>query len=235
MWASHSQQVETVQLLLTSNARTDLTTKQGTTVFDFAIDGAIKNALGPPPKKQKKNESQPSPTSPIPAKKESATIPESIQVKHASPLDGYSHFLSDLQHLSDPRKVLQVNTPPNLNQLKNSRASEKKEEACSDEDLASWEASLKSVHTFTWNECLPDQMFVFKQDDIAILIDQALACVIADPRQLKNSTDTERWAPANILFLCARYAHYCSSRELLHLFFSTAVNKLSKVIKVNGI
>ncbi|KAI8888726.1 hypothetical protein K501DRAFT_239847 [Backusella circina FSU 941] len=235
MWASHGQQMETVKLLLTCNARKDLTTKQGRTVFAFA-DGGIKDILGPPlPKKQKKDdESQPSPTSPIPAKKESATIaiPENTQVNHLSPLDGYSHFLSDLQHLSDPRKVPQVkSTPPSLNQLKNSRVLEKKEEECSNEDLASWEASLKSVHTFTWNECLPDQMFVFKQDDIAVLIEQALACVVSDPRQLKNISDAERWAPANILFLSARYAHYCSSRELLNSFFDTAINKLSKVIK----
>ncbi|KAI8348015.1 DIL domain-containing protein [Choanephora cucurbitarum] len=84
---------------------------------------------------------------------------------------------------------------------------------------------------FSWHQCLPDQMFVFCPDDIDTILDHALSAVY--PKQLASqaSDSNELWLPANVIFLSARYAHYCFSKELLHTLLSSAISKLSRIIK----
>jgi hypothetical protein len=75
-------------------------------------------------------------------------------------------------------------------------------------------------------------MFVFSQDDMHHILDHALH--VTDTKSLANKSplSNELWQPANIVFLSARFAHYCSSRELLALLLNTTAIKLSRIIKV---
>ncbi|KAG1469972.1 hypothetical protein G6F56_002950 [Rhizopus delemar] len=86
---------------------------------------------------------------------------------------------------------------------------------------------------FNWNRCLPDQMFVFTQDQIPIIMDSVFS-LSPDSIQLLQYQDelsSELWAPANIVFLCARFAHYEFSRELLNSLFDSVMVRLTKLIK----
>jgi hypothetical protein len=101
-----------------------------------------------------------------------------------------------------------------------------------EEELKRWESSIKSSNTFSWNQCLPDHMFVFSQDDLHLILDQALG--VTDTKSLMNmgQLSNELWRPANIVFLSTRFAHYCSSRDLLNTLLSSLNVKLSRIIKV---
>lgn len=97
-----------------------------------------------------------------------------------------------------------------------------------DDDLAECEASMESIHRFSWDKCLPDQMFVFSEDNAEHILETAITRLT-----LPMKSRQEIWVPANIIFLCARFAHYYSSRDLLHQFITGAVAKISTVIKVS--
>ncbi|OBZ90903.1 Dilute domain-containing protein C25B8.08, partial [Choanephora cucurbitarum] len=122
---------------------------------------------------------------------------------------------------------------PNLNQL-NQRpiiVSKSQLQTCSNEDLEQWKIYIDKMTTFSWHQCLPDQMFVFCPDDVDTILDHALSAVY--PKQLANQArdSNELWLPANVIFLSARYAHYCFSKELLHTLLSSAISKLSRIIR----
>ncbi|KAI7875388.1 hypothetical protein K492DRAFT_109526, partial [Lichtheimia hyalospora FSU 10163] len=96
------------------------------------------------------------------------------------------------------------------------------------QDLVECEASLQSIHQFHWDKCLPDQMFVFSEEDMEHILETAITRL-----RLPMETQHEIWVPANIIFLCARFAHYYSSRDLLHNLLHTAVEKIEHVLKEN--
>jgi hypothetical protein len=174
-------------------------------------------------------------------------------------VDGYSHFLNNHTSggvsaaVADPprRKPIpngstttKALSPPDFSQLTKAIASPRQElknkENMStyiapiedEEDVKRWEASIKSSNTFSWNKCLPDQMFVFSQDDMHLILDQALNVTDIKSLMNKSQLSNELWQPANIIFLSARFVHYCSSRELLNLLFNTVAAKLTRIIKV---
>ncbi|OAD71511.1 hypothetical protein PHYBLDRAFT_97900, partial [Phycomyces blakesleeanus NRRL 1555(-)] len=98
-----------------------------------------------------------------------------------------------------------------------------------DEDLSMCEAIWESVHRFKWDVCLPDQMFVFAENDMETILNTA----IIGFKQPKSHL--EIWVPANIVFLSARYAHYVSTAELLKTFLRASVAKIAMVVKVRKI
>ncbi|GJN87708.1 hypothetical protein Rhopal_000663-T1 [Rhodotorula paludigena] len=61
---------------------------------------------------------------------------------------------------------------------------------------------------FVWDRCLPDQMLVFSLPEIPALLD----VIISTIKPVR--TRKYRVIPANVLFLCARYAHYFGGQEL---------------------
>ncbi|KAG2227381.1 hypothetical protein INT45_004337 [Circinella minor] len=105
---------------------------------------------------------------------------------------------------------------------------EDSDESDSDEDLEGWEGCMRSIYQFDWNKCLPDQMFVFCQDDMSHILDTAINDV-----KLPLMSDETRFTAANIIFLCCRFAHYHSKRDLLQDFLTLAINKIAKTIKAN--
>jgi hypothetical protein len=89
------------------------------------------------------------------------------------------------------------------------------------------EASFRSVHKFSWDQCLPDQMFVFAEEEIDHILNVAISEL-----KLPMKSRIEIYVPANIIFLCARYAHYYTSRELLSNLLSKAVERIDSVVEV---
>ncbi|KAL9546677.1 hypothetical protein MBANPS3_006545 [Mucor bainieri] len=216
-----------------------------------AIPPALTPAPAPAPHPQA-TEPLDSPTTPTPT---TASIPHH-NLHYQASVDGYSHFLNHHQHTKakptsssgstatsrptdspkltppDFSQLLSIATPPKeQQQQRNKEAPQPVMTQEEEEDLKQWEASVKSLSTFSWNQCLPDQMFVFSQDELHYILDHALH--VTDTKSLANKSalDNALWQPANIVFLSARFAHYCSSRELLTLLLNTAAAKLSRIIK----
>lgn len=97
-----------------------------------------------------------------------------------------------------------------------------------EKELLHCEESFRSVHKFSWDQCLPDQMFVFAQQEVDHILNVAISNL-----KLPIKSRSEIYVPANIIFLCARFAHYFTSRELVHELLSKAVQKMDAVVKVN--
>lgn len=82
---------------------------------------------------------------------------------------------------------------------------------------------------FEWDRCLPDQMLVFSDEDLPVLLD----VVITHYKPVR--TRSQRVVPANVLFLCARYAHYFGNKEMLADLFIGAFSRIEKAIIVSCI
>ena len=95
------------------------------------------------------------------------------------------------------------------------------------EQIESCKASFRSVHKFVWNQCLPDQMFVFAEEEMDYILNIAITEL-----RLPMKSKGEIYVPANIIFLCARFAHYFTNRELLHQLLSSSIDKMKQVIQV---
>lgn len=96
------------------------------------------------------------------------------------------------------------------------------------DELVSCEASMESLHHFVWNRCLPDQMFVFAEEDIPHILSVTVSSL-----KLPMKTRHEIWVPSNVLFLCARFAHYYSGRELLAGILGQAISMIASVLHVS--
>ena len=78
---------------------------------------------------------------------------------------------------------------------------------------------------FDWSRCLHDQMFVFQEREL----DRILDIVITKMEPQRSMS--QKPVPANMIFLCARYAHYHSSRELLGKLLVSAMDKINDVVE----
>ncbi|KAI9225486.1 MAG: hypothetical protein DHS80DRAFT_20284 [Piptocephalis tieghemiana] len=80
---------------------------------------------------------------------------------------------------------------------------------------------------FDWETCQPGQMFVFFPGD-----EEKIVNVVVD--QMKPFCSQEyRHAPANVLFLSARYAHYYGTPDMLQDLLEGAINRISELIERN--
>ncbi|KAJ1570103.1 hypothetical protein HK096_000481 [Nowakowskiella sp. JEL0078] len=78
---------------------------------------------------------------------------------------------------------------------------------------------------FDWDKCLLDQMFVFNETETDYILDIALA-------KLKPAkASSQKPIAANIIFLCARYAHYFNSQDMVEKFLRAAIEKIVVVVQ----
>lgn len=96
-----------------------------------------------------------------------------------------------------------------------------------EKELLHCEESFQSVHKFCWDQCLPDQMFVFAEEEVDHILNVAISSL-----KLPIKSRSEIYVSSNIIFLCARFAHYFTSRELVHELLFKAVQKIEIVVKV---
>lgn len=96
-----------------------------------------------------------------------------------------------------------------------------------DDEIPGLDAGLENLdgeQDFLWDRCLPDQMFVFSESDIPKILD--LGITHMEPKR----SHAQKPIPANLLFLCARYAHYYGSAEILDNLLSPAFQRILNVI-----
>ncbi|KAI8047501.1 hypothetical protein BDF21DRAFT_393382 [Thamnidium elegans] len=257
MWAINSYQTEIVQKLLSRGAKKTLQTRRGRSIYSYPTSDTVKELLGTPPLTKptqiiSTEKTQVDPTDENSRRKSNDNSAGNIEHFYQTSVDGYSHFLKNSRSAAvDPRRksapIASPLSPPDFSQLTKAITTPQQEQrnkenalntliAAEDtmeeeEDMKRWETSIKSSNTFSWNQCLPDQMFVFSQEDLSFIVEQALT--VTDIKSLMNKTQlsNELWQPANIIFLSTRFAYYCSSRELLNLLLRTVAAKLSKIIK----
>ncbi|KAI8341299.1 hypothetical protein BC941DRAFT_499874 [Chlamydoabsidia padenii] len=157
-----------------------------------------------------------------------------------SGMDTYTHFMtteSDRHRLLTQRHELFYDALLNLsngttNQLDDAEISGDDDDNDDQQNLAKYESSIRSSHTFVWDSCIVDQMFVFSMDDLASILDVALDTKsISKMTAATTNKDETLWIPANLLFLCARFAYYYACRGVLGQFFDTVIARLTKVIK----
>lgn len=80
---------------------------------------------------------------------------------------------------------------------------------------------------FFWSRCSPDQMMVFSAEDLPVLFD----VIITHARP--SCSRQQRVVPANVLFLCGRFAHYFGNRELVADVFIGAFTRILDAVKVS--
>lgn len=79
---------------------------------------------------------------------------------------------------------------------------------------------------FDWNECLPDQMIGFSLQDLPALLDTAI--------EVKPSRSTkQRFLPANVVFLAARFASRFGGEDLLGELMIGAIDRIEANIHVS--
>ena len=83
---------------------------------------------------------------------------------------------------------------------------------------------------FDFEKVQPDQMLVFGRADVSVLID--FICVKARP---VRAPWTARATPANLLFLCARYACSYDDEELLEDLMANAIDKIEESVFVSDV
>ncbi|KAK4706090.1 hypothetical protein P7C70_g95, partial [Phenoliferia sp. Uapishka_3] len=77
---------------------------------------------------------------------------------------------------------------------------------------------------FDWNHCLPDQMLVFTYDDLPIIFD----VVITNMKPVRARK--YRVTPANVIFLCGRFAHYFGGADMIEELFLSAIERIEAAV-----
>ena len=80
---------------------------------------------------------------------------------------------------------------------------------------------------FDWSRCSHDQMFVFQENEL----ERILNIIITDMKPQRSPS--QKPVPANMIFLCARYAHYHTNPELLAKLLILATDKINDVVETN--
>lgn len=208
MWAVCNNNVAATRLLIEHGASTSIGSRNA---LEFVDKNNIEMQRLFPPRQQRASTLSHKPRQkqrPHKLKKSaSVTVDEINRVYYQADIDGYAQC--NQQHQTND----------------GSEASDDE----TDIDTESFESSVRSIYQFAWDKCLPDQMFVFSQDDMPRIIDTITStdCIKSS---LKSQDDL--YISSNVLFLCCRFAHYHSNRELLHAFLNLALTKIAKFIKV---
>ncbi|GAA6005332.1 hypothetical protein JCM10207_002941 [Rhodosporidiobolus poonsookiae] len=79
-------------------------------------------------------------------------------------------------------------------------------------------------HPFVWDRCLADQMLVFGLPDLPTLFDVVITTI--KPVRARKF----RVIPANVLFLCTRFAHYFGNEELLEELLIGAMERIEAAV-----
>ncbi|KMP07619.1 hypothetical protein DIZ76_017317 [Coccidioides immitis] len=94
-----------------------------------------------------------------------------------------------------------------------------------DEKLDAMDDELEDQQEFVWDRCLHDQMFVFQEHELDRILDIIITTMTP------QRSPSQKPIPANVLFLCARYAHYHASPELLSTLLLSATDRINAVVE----
>ncbi|KAI8867640.1 hypothetical protein GQ42DRAFT_138322, partial [Ramicandelaber brevisporus] len=83
---------------------------------------------------------------------------------------------------------------------------------------------------FNWSACEPDQMFVLSQADLPRVIQAAVTDIDAPSKLRSSVTREERYAPASLLFLGARFAFHYGGDELMMDLLGRALDSIRSIV-----
>ncbi|KAK5940351.1 hypothetical protein PMZ80_007771 [Knufia obscura] len=78
---------------------------------------------------------------------------------------------------------------------------------------------------FIWERCVGDQMFVFQDDKMDLILDTIIT------NMTPQRTPAQKPVPANLIFLMARYAHYHMTGSLLEDLLTRAMDLINDVVE----
>ena len=78
---------------------------------------------------------------------------------------------------------------------------------------------------FIWERCVGDQMFVFQDDKMDLILDTIIT------HMTPQRSPTQKPVPANLIFLMARYAHYHMPGSLLENLLTRAMDLINDVVE----
>lgn len=78
---------------------------------------------------------------------------------------------------------------------------------------------------FIWERCVGDQMFVFQDDKMDLILDTIIT------NMTPQRSPSQKPVPANLVFLMARYAHYHMTGSLLEDLLTKAMDLINDVVE----
>jgi len=78
---------------------------------------------------------------------------------------------------------------------------------------------------FIWERCVGDQMFVFQDDKMDLILDTIIT------NMTPQRSPSQKPVPANLIFLMARYAHYHMTGSLLEDLLTRAMDLINDVVE----
>lgn len=78
---------------------------------------------------------------------------------------------------------------------------------------------------FIWERCVGDQMFVFQDDKMDLILDTIIT------NMTPQRSPSQKPVPANLIFLMARYAHYHMTGSLLEDLLTKAMDLINDVVE----
>ncbi|KAJ9055746.1 hypothetical protein DSO57_1000604 [Entomophthora muscae] len=80
---------------------------------------------------------------------------------------------------------------------------------------------------FVWDQCLPDQMFVFSSQHVPHILGTVVTTMAP------AHANDQKSVPANVLFLCSRFAFYFSTPDLLEELLKGGLKAISDCVKAH--
>ncbi|OBZ87085.1 Dilute domain-containing protein C25B8.08 [Choanephora cucurbitarum] len=229
MWATNNSHESLVKILLDHGASAQTRSAKGRTVFDFVNTENQKmvDILATNPRDSVSS------TSSILYKTSSSISSFSSAGDHDfyyhSTPDGYDQFMSEEAELR--KKLFESTMALTLNTIDSNETQTDEDDdhaqggSVRDQEDEDTE-SLFEENVFHWDRCSPDQMFVFNSDNLDHILDTAITQI-----QLPLTDQNDIHVPSNIIFLCARFAHYFSTPDLLEQVLEGALSRISSIVK----
>ncbi|KAI8642296.1 hypothetical protein BD408DRAFT_482901 [Parasitella parasitica] len=216
MWATNNSHETLVKILLEHGASSQTKSAKGRTVFDFinTDNQKIIEILATNPRDSVSS------TSSLFYRTSSASSSTSSTENdfyYQSTAEGFNNFMSEEAELR--QRLFESTMQLDFDDSEQNSADESEE----DEN-----GKVDETH-FQWDRCSHDQMFVFNSNDLDYILDTVITHI-----QLPLAKQRDICVATNIVFLCARFAHYFSSSELLEQVLEGALNRIRKAIKTNA-
>lgn len=230
MWATTNNHEGLVKVLLEYGASAQTRSSRGRTVFDFVNNDnhKIGEILATNPRDSVSSTSSFFGRTTVGSQSSCSSVAGDYDFYYQSTVEGFDNFMVEdaerRQKLMETAMAL-VGSSQNMddeaddNEDDDDYKYEDMEEDFDDDD---------QPNEFHWDKCMPDQMFVFSADDLERILDTAIVNV-----ELPVQSRRDICAPADIVFLSARFAHYFSSDELLHQVLDGALQRIVKITKVS--
>ncbi|ORE17803.1 hypothetical protein BCV71DRAFT_235489 [Rhizopus microsporus] len=224
MWATTNNHEALVKLLVEHGASSQTRSAKGRTAFDFVKSensNKIADILANNPR-----DSISSTASSVLGLTAVESVTSAVSKDHYYPYEENYESLLNFDNENRPKLIEEYLT---TNEQKHKEDQEEEQEQEEEEEEEEEDLEVKDTE-FDWDNCMPDQMFVFAADDLPYILDTVISNLTLPVRNVQ-----EIFLPANVVFLSARFAHYYSSLELAEQLLEGALDRISKIIKDTGL